>query len=288
MTHDNKKGREDVKPEKKQKVDEILGLIDKYPIVGVVNMENLPAKQLANIRGQLRGKVVLCMTKKKLIKLALEQCKKQNIKALEEHVKGMPALLFTDSNPFALFKLLKKNRSKAYIKPGQESPSEITVHAGATNFAPGPVIGELGSMKIKAGIENGKVIIKEDKIVAREGDVVNDKMASLLMRLGIEPMEIGLSLVAVYENGEIIGSKVLDIDEDAYKAQIRLAASESINLAMFAAIPLADTIKMLLGKAHVEAKAVAKEAKVMTSENVGEELAKAEAEMQAIKAATKL
>jgi large subunit ribosomal protein L10 len=283
MTHEKTKGRKNVAPQKKSKVDEIIKLIDKYPIVGVVNMENLPAKQLANMRGQLREKVVIFMTKKKLIKIAMEKCNKENIKSLEQYVKGMPALLFTDSNPFALFKLLKKNRSKAFIKPGQQAPGEIVVHAGVTNFAPGPVIGELGSMKIKAGIENGKVIIKEDKIVAEEGDVIDDKMASLLMRLGVEPMEIGLSLVAVYEKGEILSSKILDIDEDAFKANLQLASTEAFNLAMFAAVPLNDTIKMLLAKAHIEAKAVAKEGKILTSENIGEELAKAEAEILALK-----
>ena len=283
-----KKGKHQVPERKVKLVHDLAALMDKYSIIGVVNMENLPAKQLKNMRAQLREKVVLLMSKRRLIKLAIEESKKPSIKELEKHVKGMPALLFTNDNPFALFNMLKKSKSTAPIKPGQKAPREITVHAGATNFAPGPIIGELGGFRIKAGIENGKVAIKEDKVVAKEGDVVDSKLAGLLTRLGIEPMEIGLNLVAVYENGEILTSDVLDIDEEAYKQNIMAAASEAYNLAIFAAIPMADTIKALLSKGHMEAYALAKEANIITSETIKEKLAQAEAEMNAVKDAAEI
>ena len=115
-----------------------------------------------------------------------------------------------------------------------------------TGFAPGPVIGELGGFKIKAGIDAGKVVIKEDKIVAQEGEVVNDKLAGLLLRLGIEPMEIGLNLIAVYENGGVLPGKVLDIDEEQYKKDFCQMAAEAFNLAVFAGITNKDTIEPLI------------------------------------------
>jgi len=278
-----KKGRKDVPEHKKKLVQRLVGLIDKNNIIGIVNMQNLPARQLGSMRAQLRRKVVLLMTKKRFIKLALEQSKKENIKDLEKYVKGMPALLFTDENPFALFKLIKKNKSFAPIKPGQKAPKDIVVRAGPTSFSPGPIIGELGSFRIKAGIEAGKVVIKEDAVVAKEGDIVSDKLATLLARLGIEPMEVGLDLVAVYENGNILTKEVLDIDEEAYLNNIRSAASEAFSLAVFAAIPLKDTIKALLSKAHNDAYAIAKQANILTSEIIKEKLAQAEAQMKVLK-----
>lgn len=259
-------GKRAVPERNKQAVKQLVELIDKSLLIGMVNMENLPAKQLRNMRSQLRGKVLLLMTKKRFIRLALEQSKKQNIKGLEKHIKGMPALLFTSENPFALFKLLKKNKSSAPIRPGQKAPRNITVSAGPTSFAPGPIIGELGSFKIKAGIEAGKVVIKDDAVVAKEGDVVNDKLAALLTRLGIEPMEIGLDLVAVYENGEILTGEVLDIDEEAFLDKLRLAASEAFNLAIFIAYPSKDIISLLIGKAHNDAFALSTQAKIDADE----------------------
>ena len=279
-----KKGRESVPEHKKKLVQTLINLIDKNNIVGMINMENLPAKQLGSMRSQLRGKVVLLMTKKRFIKFALDNSKKTNIKDLEKYIKGMPALLFTDENPFSLFRLLKRNKSTAPIRAGQKGPHDIVVKAGPTSFSPGPIIGELGSFRIKAGIEAGKVVIKDDAVVAKEGQEVNDKLAGLLTRLGIEPMEIGLNLVAVYEKGEILTKDVLDIDEEAFMSKLRTAAGEAFNLAMFIAIPLKDTIKPLICKAHNEAKAVVKEAKIMTGDNVGETLAKAEVAAGALKA----
>lgn len=288
MSESKKKGRQTVAPQKEKSVKELVEAMDNAPYIGVVNMENLPGKQLADMRGQLRGKIKLFMTKKKLIKIALQKSKRPEIKQLEPYLKGMPALLTTDQNPFALYSLLKKKRSNAAIKPGQKAPKEIIIKAGPTSFAPGPVIGEFGAMKIKAGIEAGKVVIKEDKVAAKEGDTVDEKMASLLLRLGIEPMEIGLNLVAVYENGAIMPASVLDIDEDAFRAKITTAAQEALNLAVFAAMPLKETIEILLAKAHREARAVAKEGKVLTSDNVGELLAQAEAEAESVKSQANL
>ena len=278
------KGRADVPKAKTKLIQRITDLIDSNPIIGVVDMENLPAKQLGSMRSQLRGKVNLIMTKNRFIRRAINNSKKQNIKELEKHIKGMPALLFTDQNPFALYKLIKKNKSSAPIKPGQKAPNDIVVQAGPTSFSPGPIIGELGSFRIKAGIEAGKVVIKEDAVVAKAGDEVNDKLAGLLTRLGIEPMEIGLNLVAVYEKGEILTKDILDIDEEKYINDIKTAALESFNLAVFIALPVKDTIKPLLSKAHREALAVVKEADIITSENVEEVLAKADAQANTLKA----
>jgi len=276
-----------VSQKKKDDVKNTIKLIDQYPIVGIVNMENLPTKQLQNMRENLRGKVVLKMVKKRLTKIAFKNSKKDGIEKLEPYLKGMPALLFTEDNPFALYSTLKKNKSKAPISAGQTAPNDIVVPAGKTNFSPGPIIGELGAFGIKAGVEDGKIAIKSDSVVAKEGDVVNAKLAGLLQRLGVEPMEIGLDLVAVFENGEIITKDVLDIDEDAYKEQIQSAASMAFNLSINAAIPTEDTIALLIQKAASETRALAREADIITDETIGDLLSKAERQASKLSEVTK-
>jgi large subunit ribosomal protein L10 len=125
--------------EKEATVKEFVELIDSYPIVGVVDMENLPAKQLQTMRAKMREKgIVLKMAKQRLMFKAFEQAKAEGIGKLKEHFRGMPALIFTKENPFALFKLLKASQSKAPIKAGQTAPDDIVVPAGPTSFAPGP------------------------------------------------------------------------------------------------------------------------------------------------------
>lgn len=264
---------------KKDVVKEFTDLIDKYDYIGAVNMENLPAKQLNKMREQLRGTVYIKMSKRRLISVALKNSKKENIVQLESHLKGMPALLFTDESPFKLFKTLKKNKSKTAIKGGQTAPNDIVVPAGPTGFAPGPVIGELGAVGIKAGIDGGKVAIKQDAVVAKEGDIVNAKLAALLTRLGIEPMEVGLDLVAVYEDGEILTKTVLDIDEDKYINDVTNCASWAFNLAMNSAYTCAETMEPLLANAFSEARNLAIGQDILTDLTVGDTLSKVHSQM---------
>ncbi|MFW5865827.1 MAG: 50S ribosomal protein L10 [Nanoarchaeota archaeon] len=267
---------------KKKTVAEFTQLIDKYDVVGTVDMENLPAKELSTMREKLRDTVVIKMTKRRLLKVALENSKKEGVSKLADYMKGMPALIFTNHSPFTLFKTLKRNKSTTAIKAGQIAPNDIVVAAGPTSFAPGPVIGELGQVGIKAGIEGGKVAIKQDALVAKEGDEVSQSLAGILSRLGLEPMEIGLDLTAVFENGEILTKAVLDVDENQYIADIEACAAQAFNLAVNAAYPTQDTVEALIQNVFAESKNLAVGECILTDLTIGDTLAKVQGEMFAL------
>jgi len=271
-----------ISEEKKQVVDELTRLIDSYPIVGAVNMDGLPARQLQLMREQLRGTVVILMTKRRLINVALDQSSKENITALSPHLKGMPALLFTKENPFTLFKTLKKNKSPAPAKGGQVAPRDIKVPAGKTPFAPGPIIGELGKFGLKTGVDGGKVAVKEEKIVCKEGAVISPALAGLLTRLQIYPMEVGLDLTAVYEEGEIIGKAILDIDEEQYMQDIMSAAAGAFNLGVNAGIYTDVTTPVILQNAIVGARNLSVETVWITDDNAAIILGRAYAHLAAV------
>ena len=264
-----------VSEQKKATVQTLLKLIDSYPIIAVANLESLPAGNLAVMRTKLRGKVHIFMAKKRVIQHAFADSKKPNIKELSTSLKGTPALLFTSENPFSLFKTLKKNQSKAAIKGGQVAPTDLVVPAGPTSFPPGPIIGELGQLGIKAGIVEGKVHIKADAVLAKEGAVVSDKAAAFLTRMGIEPMRIGINMVAVYENGEILAAKHLDIDETKFMADLQRCALDAKYLAIGITYPTKDNIDTLIQNAHYNAAGLALEANLLTDENARQVLAKA-------------
>ncbi len=270
-------------PAKDATIKEFAALIDSWPYIGVVNMENLPARQLQTMRASLREKgIVLKMTKARLIKKAFAQSSKPGIEQLAQHFRGMPALIFTKENPFALFKLLKKSQSKAPIKAGQTAPDDIIVPAGPTSFAPGPIIGELGSVGVKAGIEDGKVAIKQDSKVASAGDVISAKLAGLLTRLGIEPMRIGLDLLAVYEDGEILTRDVLDIDEEQFLRDLTSAHSDAFALAMSIAYATEETVRPLLQQAFMDAVTLALERGIVNGETIRPLMGKAYAAALAV------
>ena len=268
-----------VSQKKKDVVSDFAKLIEQYPVIGVVNMQNLPTKQLQTMRSKLREReTVLIMTKKRLMKIAFSKSKKQHIADLEKHFEGMPALIFTSENPFKLYLELQKTKSRAPAKPGQTAPNNITVTAGPTSFSPGPIIGQLGKYGIKTGVEAGKIVIKEDTVVAKKGDVIDSDLAEILTRLGIEPMEIGLNLTAVYEDGIISTSDVLHIDEDEYKSKICTAYNDSMNLAVYITYTNDETITLLLSKAYSDSKALALSQGILTDETTLEIIQKAQNE----------
>jgi len=273
-----------VTEEKKKVVKRLSELTKQYPIVGLVNMEGLPTPQLQTMRASLRDDVKIIMAKKRLIKIVLESAKtdKPGLEKLEEFLKGMPAMIFTKENPFKLYKTLQKRKSSAPAKGGQIAPTDIVVPAGPTSFQPGPIIGELGSIGVKAGIDAGKVVIKQDSLVVKEGEVISDKVAGLLTRLGIEPMEVGLDLMAAFEEGVIYDRKILSIDESEYIDNIAQAHRWAFNLAIEAGVPTPQTIEVMIVKAHSESRALAISEAILADEVKSEVLARAHAQASGV------
>ena len=265
-------------------VQQMAGEIQRSPVIGLANLENLPASQLQKMRAVLkRNGVEIRTARKRLLILALSQVKKEGLSLLVEKITGIPALIFTKENPFLLYATLQKSKSEAPAKAGQRAPREIMVKAGPTNFAPGPIISELAAVGIKTKVDAGKLAILADTIVAKEGDVISRKLAETLKRLDIKPMEIGLNLVVVWENGLVFNARQLHLDEAEYARNISDAARWAFNLALECAYVTAETTEALLQKAFREAKAAAIEAAILTAETQEEILARSASEAEAVK-----
>ncbi|MBW2993506.1 50S ribosomal protein L10, partial [Candidatus Woesearchaeota archaeon] len=275
---------------KRKVVEDFARLIREYPIIAAVDMENLPAPQLQKMRSQLKELVVLKMAKRRLIRIAIEQAKKdkKEIGKIEPYLTGMPALMFTKENPFRLYKIIGKSKSSAPAKAGQIAPYDLIIPAGPTAFAPGPIIGELGMLGIKTSVEGGKIAVVSDSVVVEEGEVIKPKVAELLARFNIEPMEIGLNITAIYENGTIYKRDVLAIDEAAFLKQLQDAHTWAFNLAVEAGYYTKEVVETMIPKAFNEAKALAKEAKIMCDMIAGELVETAERQALNLKAEAKI
>ena len=274
-----------VSQKKKRTVAKLQTILKDYSVIGVANLYGVPASQLQQIREKLRGKMEMLMAKKSLMKLALKniESEKKGISKLADYFEGMPSLVLTNETPFKLSKHLAKNKTKAPAKQGQIAVNNIVVEAGPTPFSPGPVIGELGALGIKSGVENGKIVIKADKVLVKEGEEISPAAASILNRLGVKPMEIGIHLNVAYEAGEFYSKEVLSVDELYYIDQLRLANSEALGLSIELGIVTQDNINILLQKANAEAFALAKEQGIINKETIGIILQKANASSAALK-----
>ena len=265
-------------------VQRLVKDITSYPLVGIANMHNLPAQQLQKMRKLLRMQgVLMVMARKRLLQRALQGSQKENIPQLVEAMKGMPALIFSKGNPFSLYAAIQKNKSEAPAKPGQIAPRDIVVKSGPTNFAPGPIISELAAVGIKTKVEGGKLAVIQDTTIVKEGAVISLKVSETLKRLDIKPMEIGLDLVAVWENGLVFDARQLHIDPVEYTRNITQAAQWAMNLAVETAYPTEETTELLLQKAFNDAKALSIEQNFITTITAGDIVAKAERQALALK-----
>ena len=272
---------------KKEEVKELSGIIGEFDVIGIVDLMNIPAKQLQEMRRSLKDKAVIRMSKKNLIDLALEDCNadKNNIVDLSEHMDGQIALIATEMNPFKLYKILEDSKTSAPAKPGTIAPEDIVVPEGDTGFEPGPFLGELQQVGIPAKIDKGKICVQKETVVVKAGEAVSKQVAATLSRMDINPMEVGIDLKAVYEEGSIYTSDVLAIDEEKTLADLQKAFSGAFNLSVNAAIPTTKTISAILSLAHTRAVSVGVEGAILTSKTSEPILGLVNARMLAIASA---
>jgi len=270
---------------KKDEVTEIRQLISSYKLVGLVDMYGIPAKQIQDIRRNLRGKAELKMTRNTLIDHTFNE-EGGVVKGLSNHLSGHSALIFTNENPFKLFSMLEKTKTKMAARPGEKAPENISVQKGPTSFRPGPIVGELQQAGIPAAIEAGKVTIRESKVIVKAGEEISKKLADALIKLDIKPMDVGLILQAAFYDGTIYESDVLAIDETAFYNSIVTAATQAFNLSVNAAYPTRDTAGALISRAVREARGVAIEAAIPGTDVIEAILGRAYAEAKTLQAMT--
>ncbi|KQC04807.1 MAG: acidic ribosomal protein P0 [Methanoculleus sp. SDB] len=267
---------------KRDEVELIKQYAGEYALVGLVDLYGIPAKQIQQMRRDIRGTAVLKMTRNTLIEHAFSEMGGE-IEPVSSYLDGQSALIYTNENPFRLFKRLEQTKTKMVAKPGDVAPEDVVISKGPTSFKPGPIVGELQQAGIPAAIEGGKVKIRETKTVVKKGETISKKMADVLAKLDIRPIDVGLNLQVAFYDGSMYEPSMLAIDESLYYANVVLAAQQAFNLSVNAAIPTAQTIVPIIGKAAMEARNLAVEASIYEKDVVDLIIARAYREMLAVR-----
>ena len=267
---------------KKEKVAELEDLTNSHEIIGIVNLADIPAKQLQTMRKSLGDNAILKMSRKNFIKIALENSDKEEVEGLADYLEGQPAMVFTKMNPFKLFKILEDSKTEAPAKAGSIAPADIVVPAGDTSFPPGPILGELQQVGIPAKIDKGSIVVTDDAKIVDEGEEIPKAVADILTKLEIHPMEVGIDLLAVCEGDTIYTADVLAIDEEETIQTLANAYQSAINLSVYAGILNSESAPFLIQKAARDALNLAINANILTSETTDKILSKAYAQMLAV------
>ena len=253
---------------KKEIYSDLVELLQKYPVVAVADLRKVRSSQIQEIRKKLRGKAELIVAKNTILRKASEKLatEKTNVDKFADSLTGSQVLIFSQMNPYELIIFLNKNKVRVPAKGGDIATSEIMVQGGNTGLQPGPVISEFNEAKVQTRIEGGSIFIAKDTIVANKGDVISTKTASLLSKLGMKPMEAGLSLAYAYDHGLVLFPNDLTFDLDQMKTEFSTAVRLAFGVAVEANIMLPATAPQIISKAYRQAVAVSLEAGFLTKE----------------------
>jgi large subunit ribosomal protein L10 len=246
-----------VYPEKKRLMYERLKEYARhYKVIALVKMSNVRSMQLMQIRKILANDAKMIMVKNRLAVKALLEAGIKGVDKLIKELEGQNLLIFTNMNQFKLQMLLEKNKVYLPAKGGDVASEDIVVPAGNTGLAPGPILSEFREAKIPTKIEEGTVWIAKDTVVARAGETISMKLASILSKLGIKPIKAGISIYLVLEDGLIYTSNDLKLNIEEYRKSLEEAYSNAIILAVNSAYPTKESIGIIIAKAYTNALAL--------------------------------
>lgn len=256
---------------KYKEVEELKNIINSHKVIGIVGIRGIPALQMQEMRKMLRGKAVLRVSKNSLIERALEN----GTAKLKDYIEGEVGIIATNENPFKLYRQLEKTKMKAPAKGGETAPEDIVIKKGATPFKPGPIVGELQKAGIPAAIREGKVVIEKDVTIVKKGEKISSEVANILNRLDIKPIEIGLKIFAIYEDGIVYTPDILSIDLEKIKDDIKDAFGRAFILAVEISYPCKETMEAIIQKAYRNAYILATECNIYTRETIEEFISRA-------------
>jgi large subunit ribosomal protein L10 len=247
-------GRKSYPKKKRLLYQEMMKLPKEYKALALSNLNKVRASQLMQLRKKFRSEMKFRVVKNKVVQRAFEKI--NDIPRLPEfsnRLEGQCLLLFTNTNPFRLNLIFDKSKIFLPAKGGDIAPTEIIVPAGNTGITPGPVLSEFKEANVQTKIDQGSIWVVKDSRVAKPGDQISQKLASLLSKLDIKPIEAGISVSCALAEGLLFTEEDLRIDLDAYAKEMAKGAFEGLNLAIVCGYLTPETVSPLILQAGQEA-----------------------------------
>ena len=268
--------------QKEAKVEEFTEKIEGHPVVGILDMQNLPSRQLQQMKKEMKEFADIKMSRKTLMKIAIDNAGKTDIDQLEDNDATQPAFIFSNKDPFQLYQLIQENKTSAAADGGETAPNDIVIPEGDTGIGPGPMLGKLQQAGLQVQVDDGSIHVQKDGVIVEKGETITADDAEILNQMGIEPLEIGLTLDVAYNDGDLFTTEQLDIDVEEYRTDIEAAASQAFNLAVNAGIINETTASAIIQEANQKAKNLAISQGLPQKETIEEAISYAHSGAQAV------
>ncbi len=267
---------------KTQMYQQLQELPKKYKVLALVKMTKVRASQILPLRKKLKGEVEFVSIKDKVAKKALEKVDVPGIKEMIGELTGQCIFMFTNMSPFKLNVLLAKNKIMLAARGGDISSIDIVVPEKNTGIAPGPMLTEFKDAGIPTKIDQGTIWISKETTPVKKGEVINDKLAPLLGKLDIKPVEAGISLYSAIEDGLKYSQEEMVIDVEKIRDEFAQANQQAISLSIEAAYVTPENIGQILSKAAQSGRSVSIESGFMTDETKEQILQKADSQARTV------
>jgi large subunit ribosomal protein LP0 len=201
----------------------------------LVNVDNVGSNQMHQIRVALRGKGVVLMGKNTMVRRALRGILSENpqLERLLPYVKGNIGFVFTSSDLAEIRDIIVANKVAAPARAGAFAPLDVSIPAGNTGMEPGKT-SFFQALGIPTKIARGTIEIVSDVKVVVAGSRVGPSEATLLNMLNISPFTYGMTVVYIFDAGNLFSPEVLDVDQqeliDRFLSGIKQIAAISLAL----------------------------------------------------------
>lgn len=249
-------------PQKKQFMyQELQELPKNYNVIALSKMNKVRATQLMTLRKKFHGQIIIKIIKNKVAQRAFEKVSKiSGIEYLSKELEGQCALIFTNLSPFKLNLIFSENKVFLPAKGGDIAPKDIILPAGNTGIPPGPVLSEFKEAKVQTKIDQGSIAVTKDTVVAKSGEIISQKLASLISKLDIKPIEAGVLVNYAISEGLQFRAKDLQLDVKEYIKELQICSSSALNLAVELVYFAPETISSIISLAYQKSLNVASKA----------------------------
>jgi large subunit ribosomal protein LP0 len=226
-------------------MQKLVGLLQEYRKLLVVECDNVSSSHMQNTRKLLRGQAVILMGKNTLMRKAIRLYgPEMNPDWLNiiPAIKNNVGLVFTNGDLSAVRDILTENKIPAAAKINQEAPCDVIVPKGPTGLEPTKT-SFLQALNIGSKINRGQIEILADVHLINKGERVGGSEVTLLNMLSIKPFFYGLIVTYAYDSGSLFEASILDITPDVIISRFFMglnnlaALSLELNIPTVAALP---------------------------------------------------
>jgi len=162
--------------------------------------------------------------------------------------------------------LLGKNKVMLSARGGDLASMDVVIPPKNTGIAPGPMLTDFKENGIPTKIDQGTIWIMRETIPVKKGEIISEKLAALLGKLDIKPIEAGIVLNSALDEGLVYAQDEMIIDLEKFRNDLSQAHQEAISLSIEAAYITKDNIKQILVKAAQSASSISVEAGYATDD----------------------